>query len=269
MRLGIDNISTAALPLSHGNSIPSTIEMIHHARQMGFKVAMDDSLVRKIDDYFYWVAYKEQKPVGKPVQISPQQYKMYAAHQIPGGMMSHLASQLKSLGLEHRLPEVVVEAGRVRQEIGYPVMVTPFSQIVGVQAVFNVIEGERYRTVPSDLILYARGFYGKPAVPIDPNALDRILKGEDRKPIDPEENFLEPSVEKARAELGPFRSDEELLLALFFSRPTLERYSKNKKGAEMPVQRMPLMALIQELAKRKDIRQVSIHKGAIRLQQAF
>jgi pyruvate/oxaloacetate carboxyltransferase len=184
-------------------------------------------------------------------------------------MMSHLASQLKNLGLEHRLPEVVVEAGRVRQEIGYPVMVTPFSQIVGVQAVFNVIEGERYRTVPSDLILYARGFYGKSAVPFDPNALDRILKGEDRNPINPEENFLEPSVEKARAELGPFRSEEDLLLALFFSRPTLERYSQNKKAAEIPVQRMPLMALIQELAKRKDIRRVSIQKGTIRLQQAF
>jgi pyruvate/oxaloacetate carboxyltransferase len=194
---------------------------------------------------------------------------MYAAHQIPGGMMSHLASQLKNLGLEHRLPEVVVEAGRVRQEIGYPVMVTPFSQIVGVQAVFNVIEGERYRTVPSDLILYARGFYGKPAVPIDPNVLDRILKGEDRKPIDPEENFLEPSVEKARGELGPFRSDEELLLALFFSQPTLERYSKNKKAAEIPVQRIPLVALIQELAKRKNIRQVSIQKGSVKLKQTF
>ena len=269
MRLGIDNISTAALPLSHGNSIPSTIEMIHHAREMGFKVALDEHLVQKIDDYFFWVAYQEQKPVGQPVKISPQQYKMYAAHQIPGGMMSHLASQLKNLGLEHRLPEVVVEAGRVRQEIGYPVMVTPFSQIVGVQAVFNVTEGERYRTVPSDLILYARGFYGKPAVPIEPNVLDRILKGEDRKPIDPEENFLEPSVEKARAELGPFRSDEDLLLALFFSRPTLERYSKNKKATEMPVQRTPLMALIQELAKRKDIRKVSIQKGSVKLKQGF
>jgi pyruvate/oxaloacetate carboxyltransferase len=184
-------------------------------------------------------------------------------------MMSHLASQLKNLGLEHRLPEVVVEAGRVRQEIGYPVMVTPFSQIVGVQAVFNVIEGERYRTVPSDLILYARGFYGKPAVPFNPNVLDRILKGEDRKPIDPEENFLEPSVEKARAELGPFRSEEELLLALFFSRPTLERFYNHLKPTEIPIQGYPLTVLIRELAKRKDIRQVAIQKGSVRLKQTF
>ncbi len=131
------------------------------------------------------------------------------------------------------------------------------------------LKSEREVRLPSDLILYARGFYGKPAVPIDPNILDRILKGEDRKPIDPEENFLEPSVEKARAELGPFRSDEDLLLALFFSRPTLERYNKNKKATERPVQRTPLMALIQELAKRKDIRQVSIQKGSVKLKQAF
>jgi hypothetical protein len=76
-------------------------------------------------------------------------------------------------------------------------------------------------------------------------------------------------VEKARAELGPFRSEEDLLLALFFSRPTLERYSKNKKAAEIPVQRMPLITLIQELAKRKDIRRISIQKSGIRLEQAF
>ncbi|MCX5837599.1 MAG: hypothetical protein NTW71_03650, partial [Deltaproteobacteria bacterium] len=196
-------------------------------------------------------------------------YTKYAAHQIPGGMMSHLASQLKNLGLEHRLPEVLEEAGRVRQEIGYPVMVTPFSQIVGVQAVFNVIQKERYLTTPSDLSLYARGHYGEMAAPIDPNVLDRILEGADVKPIDASEVFSEPLVKKARTELGATRSDEELLLALFFSKPTLEKFFQNRKPIDVAATKTPVMALIQELLKRPNIRKVSIQKGPLKLRQIF
>ena len=163
--------------------------------------------------------------------------------------MSHLGSQLKNLGLERLVPEVLEEAGRVRQEIGYPVMVTPFSQIVGVQAVFNVIQKERYRTVPSDLCLYARGYYGEPAAPIDPNVKDRILQGEDPTPIDPTENYLEPVVSRARKDAGASLSDEELLLTLFFSRPTLEKFRKNRRAIEFPAVKLPLTALIQETGK--------------------
>ncbi|MCJ7494237.1 MAG: hypothetical protein MUP68_08365 [Deltaproteobacteria bacterium] len=269
MKLGVDILSTASAPLSQGNSIPSTWEILSYARQMGLPTNLDDTQVRKIDDYFYWVAYQEKKAVGQPVPFNPVQYKKYAAHQIPGGMMSHLASQLKNLDLEHRLPEVLEEAGRVRQEIGYPVMVTPFSQIVGVQAVFNVIQGDRYRTIPSDLCLYARGYYGEFAAPIDPNVLDRILEGENPAPIDPAENYLEPLVSKARSELGGSRSDEELLLALFFSRPTLEKFHKNKKAIEFPVTKMPLAALVQELAKKPDLKRIFLQKGYLKLGQTF
>jgi len=269
MKLGVDILSTASIPFSQGNSIPSTWETLSYARENGLQVRLDDSLVRKIDDYFYWVAYQEKKPVGQKVPFNPAQYQKYAAHQIPGGMMSHLASQLRSLGLDHRLAEVLEEAGRVRQEIGYPVMVTPFSQIVGVQAVFNVIQKERYRTVPSDLCLYARGYYGEPAAPIDPNAKDRILQGEDPTPIDPAENYLEPLVSKARKEAGASLSDEELLLTLFFSRPTLERFRKNSRGIEFPAVKPPLTALIQELGKRSSIRKFYFQKGPLRLAQTW
>jgi oxaloacetate decarboxylase alpha subunit len=269
MRQGVDNLSTASLALSQGNSIPATVEVLAQARQMGRKVELDDLLLRKIDDHFLWVAYSEKKPVGRRVPFDRNRYTKYAAHQIPGGMMSHLASQLKNLGLEHRLPEVLEEAGRVRQEIGYPVMVTPFSQIVGVQAVFNVIQKERYRTTPSDLSLYARGYYGEMAAPIDPNVLDCILEGADVKPISASEVFSEPLVKKARNELGATRSDEELLLALFFSKPTLEKFFQNKKPIDTAATKTPVIALIQELLKRQDIRKVSIQKGPLKLRQAF
>jgi oxaloacetate decarboxylase alpha subunit len=270
MRGGVDAIFTASLPLSYGNSIPSTVEMAHHARQMGFEVKLNDELIGQIDDYFFWVAYQERRPVGRRVKFNPIAYRRYAEHQIPGGMMSHLVSQLKNLGLEHRLPEVLEEAGRVREEIGYPVMVTPFSQFVGVQAVFNVIEGERYRTVPYELRLYARGHYGELAAPIQPNVLDRILAGEDRDPIDPTENFLEPLVSKVRAEQKPFQSDEELLLSLFTTHETREKFQQNRKTINpKPVLRTPLTALIRELAKRGDLREMTLEKGSLRLAQAF
>ena len=183
--------------------------------------------------------------------------------------MSHLASQLKGLGLEHRLPDVLVEAGRVRQELGYPVMVTPFSQMVGVQAVFNVIEGERYKTVLSDLVLYARGYYGESAAPIDQNVKDKILEKENKEPINPSDNFDEPMVKKARERLGSGISDEELLLHLFFSKPTLEEYNKNKRVISFPVVRTPLVALVEELSRRKDIKSFAMQKGTLKVEQVF
>jgi pyruvate/oxaloacetate carboxyltransferase len=215
------------------------------------------------------VAFREKKPLGQRVPFDRARYLRYAAHQIPGGMMSHLASQLKALGLENRIPEVLEEAGRVRQEIGYPVMVTPFSQIVGVQAVFNVIQKERYKTMPSDLNLYARGFYGKMAAPIDPNVLDRILEGGEAEPIDAKAVFSEPLAREARKAAGPSCSDEQLLLTLFFSKPTLEKFRQNARPIDTAAIRTPVLALIQELLKRPGIRQAAIRKGPLKLVQTF
>ena len=107
------------------------------------------------------------------------------------------------------------------------------------------------------------------AAPIDANVLDRILEGADVKPIDASEVFSEPLVKKARKELGPTRSDEQLLLALFFSKPTLEKFFQNKKPIDAAATKTPVIALIQELLKRQDIRKVSIQKGPLKLRQAF
>jgi oxaloacetate decarboxylase alpha subunit len=268
MKHGVDSVKTVTLPLAYGYSLPAAIDMLHLAQQEGITVRVDEQSLRKIDDYFYWSAYEEKKPLGRPVPFEPDEYKKFAAHQIPGGMMSNLENQLSELGLLHKMPEVLEEAARVRQELGYPVMVTPFSQLVGVQAVFNVVEGERYRTVPQELRLYVRGAHGRPAAPIDPNVIDRILAGGDTKPIDPSEGFDEPFLSKVRAEQGPFRSDEELLLAIFNTQETMEKFYQNRKTIELhPVVKKPLVALINELAKRRDIKMVDIEKGSLRIKQ--
>lgn len=264
---GVDTVSTVSLPLAYGISDPATIDILSIAREMGVETSLDERLVREIDDYFYWVAYKEDKPIGRHVRFNPAEYRKYAAHQIPGGMMSNLVTQLAEVGLQNRLDEVLEEAARVRREIGYPVMVTPFSQWVGVQATMNVIEGERYRTVPQELRLYARGFYGQPAAPIDPNVLDVLLGGENL--IDPYEGFTDQVVDRFRAENGPFASDEELLLALFNTRVTIEKYYKNKKPIQYPDATKPLVALLKELSGQRDIKSVYIEKGPLKLQQVF
>jgi pyruvate/oxaloacetate carboxyltransferase len=266
MQHGVDILKTVSLPLAHGYSLPATIDMLSHAQRIGRKVRVDEQRIKEIDDYFFWAAYEEKKPIGKRVQFDPVKYKKYVVHQIPGGMMSNLENQLFELKLLHKLPEVLAEAGRVRQELGYPVMVTPYSQLVGVQAVFNVVEGERYRTVPEELKLYVRGAYGKPAAPIDPNALDRILAGGDKEPIDPSENFSEPLVSKVRAEKGSSLSDEDLLLTIFNTRETMEKFYQNKKTIEShPVVRTPLAFLIKELANRHEIKTVNIQKGSFKI----
>lgn len=270
MEGGIDILKTVTLPLAYGYSLPAAIDMLHLARQKGITVRVHEQRLREIDDYFYGSAYKEKKPLGQPVAFNPVAYRKFAAHQIPGGMMSNLENQLSELGLFHKMPEVLEEAARVRQELGYPVMVTPFSQLVGVQAVFNVVEGQRYHTVPQELRLYVRGAYGRPAAPIDPNVIDPILAGDDKEPIDPSEGFQEPLVSKVRAEQGPFASDEELLLAIFNTRETMEKFYQHKKTLELhpPVQK-PLAFLVKELANRHDIKMVNIEKGHLRVEQVF
>jgi oxaloacetate decarboxylase alpha subunit len=270
MQCGIDSLKTVTLPLAYGYSLPASIDMLHRARQNGIPVKLHERRLREIDDYFYWKAYEEKKPLGKRVTFDPVEYKKFAAHQIPGGMMSNLENQLSELGLIHKLPQVLEEAAVVRQELGYPIMVTPFSQLVGVQAVFNVMEGERYRTVPQELRLYVRGAYGKPATPVDPNVMDRILSGGDKEPIDPSEGFEVPFLDKVRAEQGPFHSDEDLLLSLFNTRETMEKFYQNKKTIESrPLVRRPLNALIRELVKRQDIKMVHIEKGSLKIEQRF
>ncbi|WP_180953535.1 pyruvate carboxylase subunit B [Bacillus sp. T33-2] len=267
---GIDVASTAALPLSEGESVPSHIKIIHDARKLGIDVGLDERYINELDDYLHWVAYKEQKPVGKSEPFNQIEFDKYVSHQIPGGMMSNLVSQLKDLGIENRLPEVLEEAGRVRQELGYPVMVTPLSQLVGVQATFNVLEGKRYHTVPEDLRLYVRGYYGEFAAPIDQNVLDRVLRDGESDMLDPTSNFNDEYIKKARAELGHTMSDEDLLLNIFNSKRTMNEFYQNQKNLKLPISTsQPLIELIKELEKRRNVRSFFVQNGSYKVKQVF
>lgn len=262
IKLGVDTVCTASLPIAYGESLPATVDILSNSREMGFQDDINELRVREADDYLYWIAYQNDKPLGNPVKANREEYERYVGHQIPGGMMSNFVRQLTDLGLIHKLPEVLGEATRVRAEIGYPVMVTPFSQWVGVQAIMNIIEGQRYNTVPQELRLYARGYYGRPPAPIDPNVLD-VLMG-DEKPIDCTEKFEEPILGKIRADQN-YKSDEELLLNLFNNRTTMEKFYQNRETINMPVIDKPLSCLIKEMVKRRDIKTMGLEKGIVKI----
>lgn len=170
----------------------------------------------------------------------------------------------------HRLDEVLEEAGRVRAELGYPVMVTPFSQFVGVQAVFNVLQGDRYKTCPDELRLYAKGFYGDSGAPIDANVLDRIFDGKSIDRTPPDELYGERMVDAFRRDKGPFHSDEQLLLHLFYGRPVVEALEKEKSTFFQGVTvRSPLQVLLGELMKQSRFRSIAIHKPGTATSKKF
>lgn len=260
IRADVDVIWTAAQPLAWGTALPSARDIVQMALEEGCEVDMDDAALAEIDDWFYWVAHKEGKAVPAEKPFDPAFYQSYIGHQIPGGMISNLVQQLKDRGLEDLLPEVLEEAGRIRQELGYPHMSTPFSQFVGVQAVMNVIQGERYASPPEALRLYARGAFGETIAEMDQNIRDRLADGAPL--IDPLEGLDEPALPRIRAEYGPFESDEDLLLFLFLHPAAYQDFRKNRMPIVDRPRLHPVVCLAEELLARKDLGDVKVTYGS-------
>ncbi|MBO9704691.1 MAG: hypothetical protein J7474_04145, partial [Arthrobacter sp.] len=171
VELGADSLHTSIAPLATGNGQPSTQNTVRDLRMLGYTVNVDDDRVAAISRTISRIAEEEGKPVGVPAEYSGMHYM----HQTPGGMLSNFQSQLETAGLADRFDELMLEVARVRAELAYPIMITPFAQHVGTQAVMNVMSGERYKVVPNEVKKYALGYYGKPLAPLDPDALGKIL----------------------------------------------------------------------------------------------
>ena len=169
--LGISVIHTASRPMANGPSVPSTEIMVRNIGLRGHTHNLDESLFEPVADHF--------RSVGKAAGFLVDQFAEYdefsIQHQIPGGMMGTFKAQLAMHKMMDKLPQVLDEVAAVRRDLGYPGMATPFSQLVGIQAVLNVVTGKRYGTVPDEVIQYAAGFYGQTVAPIDADVLDRIM----------------------------------------------------------------------------------------------
>lgn len=250
VKLGIDVVHTATSALANGASHPSTEQFIHNVGREEFETGVDVRLVEQVAEKLRYIARRENKPLGGILEHDAFHYE----HQMPGGMISNLKSQLATLGIENKLPEILEEAAQVRCDLGYPIIVSPFAQFVITQAVLNVMGKERYANVPDEVRKYVLGHYGEIAGPIEPNIYDRITKG--AAPITARPgDLLEPGIKRLRTERGPFASDDDLLLAAFY--PDSELQALKAAGpikTDYPLASTPLTTLVKEIALRPDIK---------------
>ncbi|OGP61659.1 MAG: hypothetical protein A2169_13070, partial [Deltaproteobacteria bacterium RBG_13_47_9] len=235
IKAGVTVVNTAVAPLANGTSCACTENILRNARRLGFWSDLDEDALAAVSAHFRKIAEKEGLPIGVPMEYD----LFYFEHQVPGGMMTNLTRQLREVGMEHRLDEILEEIVLVRKELGYPVMATPYSQIVGAQAVDNVISGERYKQVSDAIIMYVQGYYGEAVGPMDQNLVDRIMDLPRTKEFlnwKPE-GYLK-SVEELRKEIGPELSDDDLLLRILIPGKPLNR-SEPGKEAKRPTAKPP------------------------------
>jgi len=256
--LGINVVHTATSTLANGASHPATETYVENLRHDGFDVPVNLAPVEEVAERLRYIAQREDMPVGHIAEYDAFHYE----HQMPGGMVSNLKSQLATLGIADRLPEVLEEAARVRRDLGYPIIVSPFAQFVMTQAVLNVVGKERYATVPDEVRKYVLGYYGEIAGPIDANLYDRIANGAEPTSERPGDH-LEPGIPRVQRERGPFASDDDLLLAAYYS----DREYQSLKAAgsiktKYPLASTPLLTLVKEITQRRDIRSFHYMKRA-------
>ena len=212
---GCDIIDTAISAFSGGTSQAPTEAMLYAFRQQGYETELDTAALKKINDFFKPIKEQFLKE-GRlnPVVLSTDTDALN--YQVPGGMLSNLVAQLTAQNKMDKFEEVLLETPRVRKDLGYPPLVTPMSQMVGVQATMNVLAGERYKNVSKEIKAYIRGEYGRAPGEIDPELQKKVLG--DEKPITCRfADTLEPEFEKAKEEIGSLaKSDEDVLSYIAF-----------------------------------------------------
>ena len=262
IKLGVELIDVSIPPLANASSNPSVFNVAQNSRALGYSPEIDDDALKSVARDLNFFAKLEHLPIGAPVEYDYSQY----VHQVPGGMISNLRFQLRNLGLLQRLPEVLEEAIQVRKDLGYPIMVTPFSQFVGSQAAINIIKGERYAQVTDQVIQYAIGQWGEEAASeVDPAVKAKIL---DRARAKEFANWQppQPTLAEVRGKLGgPSLKDDELLMRYVVGNDDVDAMRAAGAPKQYSDTRKPLLALVQQLSQRKDFTQIHISKGNLNL----
>ena len=257
---GVGTVQCASGAVSDGISNPPAERVVANLRELGHQIDVDDQALAEVACYFTRLAEAEGLPAGRPQAFDAA----YFHHQLPGGMAGTMRPHLEENKLAHLERAVIDELGRVRQELGWPIVMTPFSQMLLTLAVMNVTRKERYAVVPDEVIRYALGRFGKPNLPIAPEVMDRI----DSMPRTRElrEEPVIPLTE-LRRRIGPKLCDEEFLL-----RATMPAEQVGAmKAAGPPPQTYnpdiaPVMRLLRQLASRRDIARLSVDKPGFKLE---
>ena len=260
---GIAIVNTATPPLANASSNPSVFNVLQNARELGFEPSINEDAITPISEHLMAIARRDGLPIGAPLEYTESHY----SHQVPGGMISNFRHQLAQAGMLDRLPEVIEEVKRVRKDLGYPIMVTPYSQFVGVQAVFNVMLGERYKEVSDQILQYALGFWGSAECDaVDPNVRDRIVSRPRARAVGA---WTPPQTTLAefRAQFGGGGADDDEMLLRYFAgidETKAMRYAPGG-GAGLDTSQ-PLVRLIETLGKKKNFGHVRIQKNDMVIQ---
>lgn len=230
---GINVLHTASRPMANGVSLPSTEAMVNIIEHMGHTHSLDKSKFAPVADHFTRTAEEGGHLLGVPAEYDPRVYD----HQLPGGMTGTLLRQLGQHGMTDRFPEVLAEIPRVRIDFGEPIMATPFSQFVGIQAVLNIITGDPYSMSPDEVVHYLLGHYGPIYGPVNQDVKDRILSSPRAREIAAKWERPNPSLSEIRSNFPSGISDEELLLRFMNSREEVD-----KTMARGPVRKDPRRA---------------------------
>jgi oxaloacetate decarboxylase (Na+ extruding) subunit alpha len=259
-KLGISAIHVGIGPGGDGSSLPEAERMVANLIEAGHDVAIDRHSLAQLSDYWKRLARAEGLPPGTPQSFDAS----FLRHQIAGGVMTTTKRQLEELGLGNRLADVIAETEQVRAELGYPIMVTPFPQMVMSQALFNVIGERRYAQVSDQVIRYVLGKFGKPTNPIDPAVEAAILDRPHAKAIMTEPDF--PALADLRKTFGATMNDEEFLLRAVMPGDQVDAMlSAGRSRATYTPEAAPLMALLKQLAARPAARDIVVDRPGLRI----
>jgi oxaloacetate decarboxylase alpha subunit len=227
---GMDIVDTAISSLSHGTSQPPTETLVATLRGTQYDTGLDIEKLTKIADYFANVRKKyaafESETFGVDAGV--------LIHQMPGGMISNMVNQLREQNALDRLDEVLEEMPRVRRDMGYPPLVTPTSQIVGTQAVMNVLAGERYKRVTKEVRQYFQGFYGRAPAPVNTDVQAKVVAAGEPIIHERPADVLPPEMEKAKAEIGDLARSEEDVISYALFPPVAKDFFEWRNAGEKP-----------------------------------
>jgi oxaloacetate decarboxylase (Na+ extruding) subunit alpha len=257
---GVSALQCASGAAADGNSNPPSERVVENLRALGHRVDIDDAALAEVGSYFTRLAAAEGLPAGQPMSFDAR----YLRHQLPGGVVGTMRRHLGDARLSHMEGAVIAELGRVREELGWPIVMTPFAQMILTLAVMNVTGKERYAVLPDEVVRYALGRFGRPNIPIDAGVMDRIMALPRTKEI-----LAEPpmaTVAELRRKLGAQLSDEELLLRATMPANLIDAMQANGVAPrEYDPAMRPVMKLIRELCARRDLTDIVIDKPGFRL----
>lgn len=247
-------------PLGDGSSLPEAGRMLANLREAGHEVPIDETVLGQLSDYWWRLARAEGLPPGTPQSFDAS----FLRHQIAGGVMTTTRRQLDELKLGHLFPAVIEETERVRAELGHPIMVTPFPQMVMSQALFNVIGAARYGQVSDQVLRYVLGKFGRPTSPVDPEILAAILDRPRAREIGEEPSF--PALADLKKRFGATMGEEEFLLRAVMPGDQVDAMrAAGRARATYTPEAAPILSLLKRLAARPAERDLVVERPGFRL----